>query len=180
MLETERLILRPFAITDATDVQRLAGAREVALNTMLIPHPYPDGAAEEWIRGQDGKAAPERVLAITLRTTGELLGAIGLRVNPEHQRAELGYWIGVPYWGRGYASEAGKAMLAWGFGTLGLELIFAMPFTRNPASGRVLAHLGMQHEGSLRKHVVKWDERVDVELWGILREEWKVRGEVSS
>src|SRR5581483_4261772 len=128
-MKTERLILRPFTLDDAPDVQRLAGVREVALNTLHIPHPYPDGAAEAWI-AKHGEG-PEIVFAID--ANGQLAGAIGLVVDRPHDRAELGYWIGVPFWGRGYATEAARAMLRLGFEENGLHKIFAHVFTRNPA-----------------------------------------------
>lgn len=179
MLTTDRLLLRPFTMEDAGPLQRLAGAREVALNTLMIPHPYPDGAAEEWIRGQGERAEGNRTFAISLESTGELLGAIGLVVTPEHRRAELGYWIGTPYWNRGYASEAAAAVVSWAFNSLGMDRIVAMVFARNPASGRILAKIGMRREGLLRQHVIKWDERVDVEIWGILRTEWESRAGAS-
>jgi ribosomal-protein-alanine N-acetyltransferase len=170
VLETERLVLRPPDLADAPAIQRLAGAREVALNTLMIPHPYPDGAAEAWItkpRTQD-----EINFVITLRNGGDLAGGMGLIVHREHLRAEIGYWIGVPYWGRGYATEAGRAVVRYAFESLGLNRVFAEHFTRNGASGRVLQKLGMRHEGSLRRHLVKWGESIDVEVYGILREDW--------
>jgi ribosomal-protein-alanine N-acetyltransferase len=169
-LATERLILRPFTLADAPAVQQLAGAREVALNTLMIPHPYPDGAAEEWI-----SKPRENVVnfAITIREEGALAGAIGLVLDRANERAEIGYWIAVPYWNRGYATEAGRAVVRHGFEVLGVNRIYAEHFSRNPASGRVMQKLGMRHEGSLRQHIVKWGERIDVEVYGIVREEWE-------
>ena len=175
ILTTERLILRPFTLDDAPAVQQIAGAHEVALNTLLIPHPYPDGAAEAWIsrpRTQD-----EINFAITERDGGAIAGGMSLNVHRDHRRAEIGYYIGVPFWNRGYASEAGRAVVRHAFETLGLNRVFAEHFTRNPASGRVLQKIGMRHEGSLRKHIVKWGEPIDVELYGIVREEWSGRGD---
>jgi len=173
-LTTERLILRPPRAEDAADVQRLAGAEEVALNTLMIPHPYPDGVAEEWIASHEERFAKgeDLALAITLRETGELAGVIGLRFRPKHDGAEIGYWVGVPYWGRGYTTEAAQAMLRYGFEERGLKKIFGCHFARNPASGRVLQKIGMQYEGTLRAHTKKWGEYQDVVMYGMLREEW--------
>jgi RimJ/RimL family protein N-acetyltransferase len=170
ILETERLILRPPDLADAPAVQRLAGAREVALNTLMIPHPYPDGAAEEWISKQ--RTEDQINFAITVRESGELAGVMGLIVNRDHARAEIGYWIGVPYWGRGYATEAGRAVVRHAFEDLGINRVYAEVFARNPASARVLRKLGMRHEGTHRAHIVKWGEAVDVEMYGVLRGEW--------
>lgn len=160
---TIRLLLRPFVMTDAPDVQRLCNEREIALNTLLIPHPYPEGKAEEWIaNGPSG-------FAVTLKDGGTLVGCIGIHVQPDHDRAEIGYWIGVPFWGKGYATEAVRAVIAHGFDTLGLNRIYAEVFTRNPASARVLEKAGMQREGTLRQAVKKWGEYVDCEMYAIIR-----------
>jgi len=171
ILRTERLMLRPFVIADAPLIQQLAGAREVALNTQMIPHPYPDGAAEEWIASQ---AEKNEQGSITFAIDdGRLVGGIGLRVQREFERAEAGYWLGVPYWGRGYVSEALGAIIRYGFDDLKLNRIYAGYFSRNAASGRVMEKNGMKREGVLRQHVRKWDEYVDLVYYGILREEWE-------
>ena len=161
-LKTARLVLRPLTIADAPRVQLLAGAREVALNTLLIPHPYPDGAAEAWIAN-----ASEHEVKFAI-DDGELVGVIGLRVNESDNRAELGYWIGVPYWDRGYATEAAAEVVRYGFEELGLNKIYAGYFSRNPASGAVLRKIGMTYEGTLRQHHRKWGEYVDVEFYAII------------
>lgn len=175
ILHTPHLTLRPFTLADATDVQRLAGAREVASTTATIPHPYEDGMAETWINTHPGQLADGTgiVYAITLHGTGELCGAIGLGVKPEHERAELGYWIGVPYWGRGYCTEAAIALRDHGFRALGLHRILAVHLTRNPASGRVMQKIGMRHEGTFRQHQLKWGVFETLEYYAILRSEWE-------
>ena len=162
-METARLTLRPLTLDDAPAVQTLAGAYEVALNTLLVPHPYPDGAAEEWISQNH-----PHIFAID---DGQLVGTIGLMMKGD-ELAELGYWIGVPFWNRGYASEAASEMLRYGFEECGLHRIFAAHFARNPSSGRVLQKIGMRFEGTLRQHVKKWGEHLDVHHYGILREDW--------
>lgn len=168
MVATPRLRLRPFTIADAAGVQRLAGAREVALNTLLIPHPYPEGAAEAWI-ARHAEDSPELVFAIE---AGELVGAIGLVVDRAHDVAEIGYWIGVPFWGRGYATEAVAAIVRYGFEEQSLERIFAKVFTRNAASARVLEKAGFRHEGTMRHAVKKWGDYLDVECYAVVRGDW--------
>jgi ribosomal-protein-alanine N-acetyltransferase len=173
-IETERLVLRPFRLEDASEVQRLCGAREIAAGTLTIPHPYPDGVAEAWIAGH-AEAFDRGVveLAIEARMDAALVGAIGLNLEREHERAELGYWIGVPYWRRGYATEAGQAMLDYAFTERGLNRAYAFHFTNNAASGRVLQKIGMKHEGTRRGHSLKWGEYLDSEAYGILRSDWE-------
>lgn len=170
-LRTERLVLRGFEASDAERVQELAAEREVAVNTMNIPHPYPEGGAAAWIAAQDEKPDPDDVrFAID---DGQLVGSIGLRVQRNFERAELGYWIGKPFWGRGYATEAVSAVIRYGFEELHLHRIYAGYFHRNERSARVMVKNGMTYEGRLRQHVKKWDEFVDVVYYGILREEWR-------
>ena len=175
-LYTDRLVLRPFSLEDAPVVRRLAGERDVASTTINIPHPYEDGMAEAWIRThrpgfERGESA---VFAVTVRATDDLLGAIGLTVVTAHDRAELGYWIGKPFWGRGYATEAAAAVLAYAFDVLGLNRVHATHLTRNPASGRVMQKIGMTHEGRSRDHFKKWGVFEDVERYGILSREYRL------
>src|SRR5262245_7478814 len=129
-LETERLTLRPFVAADAAGVERLAGAREVAEGTLTIPHPYPKGGGAMWIGTHaEGWESGTRVsFAIVERATGTLVGAIGVVVEPDHSHAELGYWIGVESWNRGYATEASRAIVAFAFESLGLHRIQARHF----------------------------------------------------
>lgn len=170
-LQTERLVLRPFRMSDAPEVQRLAGDREVASTTLMIPHPYTDGMAEDWIatHAEQFAAGLHAVFAVVRKADQQLLGAIGLSIKSEHARAEMGYWIGRPYWNQGYATEAAAALVRYGFEALGLNRVFAQHMDRNPASGRVMQKIGMQYEGRLRQHVQKWGVFEDVTLYSILR-----------
>lgn len=139
-IETARLLLRPFEMSDAPDVQRLAGDIAIADTTLTVPHPYLDGMAEQWIATHAPKfEAGELVnFAIVERQHGELVGAIGLTLETAFDRAELGYWVGRPYWGLGYCTEAAASVVRYGFKRLGLNRIHARYVQRNPASGRVM------------------------------------------
>jgi RimJ/RimL family protein N-acetyltransferase len=169
-LQTARLVLRPFSLSDAFAVRTLAGQWEIADTTLTVPHPYPDGAAELWIAAHSTGylAGTQATFAIEERDTHELAGAIGLHIEQRHSLAELGYWIGLPFWGRGYATEAAAAIVAFGFDTLRLHRIQARHFVRNPASGRVMLKIGMSYEGTLRQAMRKWDRFEDVAVYSIL------------
>ncbi|HZQ95516.1 MAG TPA: GNAT family protein [Candidatus Sulfotelmatobacter sp.] len=172
-LRTTRLTLRPYVEADIPELLPLVGAREVAATTLRIAHPYTERDARAFL---ELTKDPDKVwLAITLRGDGHQIGGIGLRIDQQHQHAELGYWLGVPSWGQGYATEAGREMLRYGFEELRLHRIFASHFKHNAASGRVLQKLGMRHEGCQREHLHKWNLFVDSELYGILRPEWEAR-----
>lgn len=175
---TNRLTLRPFTVADAAEVAGLANDRDIALNTLLIPHPYAIEDALQWFERQEkARSSGEGAeFAITLRDDGAIAGAIGLSLSDGGRRAELGYWIGRPFWRRGFATEAARAMLRFGFETLGVERIFAYHFARNTPSRKVLENAGLQHEGVLRKHTSKWGEPQDLWVWGILRHEFDTSG----
>ena len=174
-LHTERLILRPFQLADAAQVQRLAGEKDIASTTLNIPHPYEEGMAEEWI-GQHQERFEKGVsvvFAIVERSGNDPIGAIGLEINPDHRRAELGYWIGKPYWNQGFCTEAAKAVLIYAFQERDLNRVHAMHLTRNPASGEVMRKIGMVQEGTLRSHVVKWGVTEDLAIYGIISKEFR-------
>ena len=171
-LRTERLVLRPFVPEDAPTVQRLAGNRDVAATTLNIPHPYPDGEAESWIGTHADAWSEKRFLILAVTTEAEgLVGAVTLELEEENRRGELGYWIGQPYWGRGYATEASRELIRYAFAQLGLNKIGAHYLGSNPASGRVMEKLGMRREGVLRQHIVRWDRLEDVVIYGLLRDD---------
>lgn len=174
-LKTERLVLRPFELSDAADIQRLAGDRAIADTTLNIPHPYEDGMAEEWIATHlpQFEAGRQVVFAMTLLESGDLIGAIGLTIRQRFQRAEIGYWVGRSYWNQGYCTEAGLAVIKHAFADLNLHRVHAFHLSRNPASGRVMQKLGMTREGLARQHVRRWEVYEDLVLYGILRSEWE-------
>ena len=169
-LQTERLILRFHAPSDIPALMPLIGAREVAATTLRIPHPYTESDARDFITAtqEDLSSGSGLRLGIVLRESDTLCGGVGLRIESDHRRAELGYWIGVPHWGRGYATEAARAIVQYGFETLQLHRIFASHFVDNLASARVLRKIGMRHEGCQRAHILKWGEFLDIEMYGMV------------
>ena len=173
ILRTERLILRQFQASDADTVHRLAGVKEVAAGT-LLPHPYDLEAAAQWIAQQQESFAAGNAItfAIVLAEVEQLIGSIGMEIAREHELARLSYWLGTAYWNQGYCTEAVRAMLDYGFTRLSLHRIYAPHFHNNPASGRVLRKVGMTYEGRMREHYIRFGQFVDVEIYGMLREEF--------
>ncbi|MEL7516909.1 MAG: GNAT family N-acetyltransferase [Pseudomonadota bacterium] len=177
VLGTQRLLLRPFRLEDSSSVQLLAGEREVADATSQIPHPYEDGMAERWIETHE-KAFRERkhaTFALTLRGQGELIGACALSIDSGANKGELGYWIGKPFWNLGYATEASRAIMEFGFHDLELNRIYARHLARNAPSGRVMQKLGMSREGLARQDTMMWGKYEDVVSYGNLRADWLER-----
>ena len=165
------VVLRTFAPADAPRVAELCGDWEVARMTALIPHPYSVQMAESFIaacrEACDNARAP--AYAVTRAEDGILVGAIAITTTPDAGDS-LGYWIGRPHWGNGYATAAARAMLALAFSHLGVDTMTAVHLVRNPASGRVLAKCGMSrvrremrpHRGDVEEFSV-W--RVDADAW---------------
>ncbi|MEO1244198.1 MAG: GNAT family N-acetyltransferase [Pseudomonadota bacterium] len=170
-------MLRPFVLQDAADVQRLAGDRAIADTTLNIPHPYEDGAAEQWISGhrKQFRAGTHAVFAMIEKRSGQLIGTASLTVDKLCNKAELGYWVGKPFWNQGFATEAAASVVAYGFAELGLNRIGSRHVVRNPASGKVMQKLGMQQEGILRQDALKWGEYEDLCVYGLLKQEWQAR-----
>ncbi|MGO4540433.1 GNAT family N-acetyltransferase [Paenibacillus sp. 2TAB19] len=175
-LQTDRLLLRPFEGADAKQVQLLAGDKDVASTTLAIPHPYPDGAAEQWIEAsrQASVQGDRHVFAIVRQEDYVLLGNMTLGITKHHNRAELAYWMGKPYWGLGYATEAARRVVQFGFEELALNRIHAAAMTRNPASYNVMIKAGMKYEGTFPQHIKKWEQYEDLVFYGLNRSDWSL------
>ncbi|MCB9848896.1 MAG: GNAT family N-acetyltransferase [Phycisphaeraceae bacterium] len=174
-IETERLTLVIPARGDALSIAAICEAPDVSANTLTLPHPYTEADAHDFVdRVEAGMEAGNRVtFLIRRRADGAGVGTIGLVLEPPHHRAELGYIIRLSERGQGYATEACRGVLAYGFGELGLHKITAAWFTDNPASGRILEKLGFHEEGRLREHFFRggrWRDTVSV---GLLRQEFE-------
>jgi RimJ/RimL family protein N-acetyltransferase len=169
-IKTDRLLLKPLELGNGWDVRRMAGNSRVAENTLYMPFPYPEGVAEEWISTHANEFFEKRqlILGIFIKKDKTLVGCIGLTLKMDIGNAELGYWIGEEHWNNGYATEASRAIITYGFETLRLHKIYAYYFSTNEASGRVLEKTGMVREGYLKEHVRHWGEHKDLCLYGIV------------
>jgi [ribosomal protein S5]-alanine N-acetyltransferase len=158
-IETERLRLRPFSLDDASELQRLASDIDIASTLLTLPHPYEDGVAEQFIKARQEKFERRESIdfAVTHRKEMFIIGDVGL-IFREYESAEIAYWIGKPFWNKGYCAEAGEALVRFGFDVLGMNRIYGRHMTRNPSSGRVMQKIGMKYEGRLRQNVKKWDK----------------------
>ena len=143
VLETQRLTLRAPRLADAKTVAKLADDRRIAENTARIPHPYKIADAEGFITGAN-RPGGEAVFLITLRD-GTIIGACGF--GAQTGGTELGYWLGVDHWGKGYATEAVHAVIDYAFDDLEHEALQAGARVTNPASRRVLEKCGFQWTG---------------------------------
>ena len=176
VLRTARLTLRAPRADDAKAIKSLVNDRRIAENTARIPHPYTLKDARTFIASADGG----QPLFVITREDGRIVGASGI-ATLRADGPEIGYWIGVPYWGNGYATEAARALVDHAFGELGYEELRAGARVTNPASRRVLekcgfqwTHVVLQRVRALNASAPSDRFRLDRALWASLRNWGKV------
>jgi len=169
-ITTERLMLRMFKKSDAETVTSLCNNYNIYKSTLNLPYPYSMECALSWMENHvdNFDANKSYEFAITDKETGQLYGAIALSNNQRYNNGEIAYWIGEQFWGNGYATEAGKAILEFAFTEKQYHRVFARYFTSNPASGKVMEKLGMIKEGILIDHVMKEGRYEDLVYYGIV------------
>lgn len=153
-IETERLLLRPFNLADSKRVQVLASAKEIADTTGNVPHPYPDGAAEQWIstHSELREKGDALINAIVLKTSSEVIGVVTIR-GLRTAEPELGYWLGTEYWNKGYCTEACLKVIQHCTSEFGISEIFGRHLIRNPPSGKVMEKCGLKRIGTEPKKI---------------------------
>lgn len=165
-LETERLVLRRWRVDDEEPLVRHANNRKVSVNLRdLFPYPYTLRHAREWIEHQTALLDPPTNLVI--EHAGQFVGNVGLNPLSDVCRftAEVGYWLGEDFWGRGFATEALTRFTEYAFATFPFERLEAWVFSSNPASARVLAKAGYEHEATLRASVFKEGRFLDSHVY---------------
>lgn len=169
----EGLWVREFRSDDVAGLVQHANNENVARNLEdRFPHPYTRKDAEAWL-AHVAELDPPTQFAIA--TDKEVIGGIGFRIHEDVYRctAELGYWLGEDYWGRGICTRAVRAFSPWIFESFPIERIESRVFETNPASGRVLEKAGFTYEGRLRRSVLKINMLMNQVVYAILRHEVK-------
>ena len=178
VLLTERLVLRPLEPRDAATVLRMYRSREIAGGIYWVFEPRSERRVRQWIlQTPDHFAAGESAeFGVELKAGAGLVGLAGLdQIARQDCRADLWFVTAVSSWGKGYATEAGRALLRYGFEDLRLNRIHAHSLARNAASRRVLTKLGMKEEGVLRQHAKIGTRFLDVVIMAVLRQDWTDR-----
>jgi RimJ/RimL family protein N-acetyltransferase len=171
-LVTDRLTLRRPAATDARAIESLISERDVAQFTSNIPHPYPRGAAAIWLAQLLDSV--EIVWAIERREDEAVIGCIDLRLIREHRTAVPGFWIGKPFWGKGYASEALGAVLAYAFDVRRVARVDVRAMPENAASIRVQEKLGFVLTGRGTDPAPARGGSISVEVRSLSRAAWEM------
>jgi RimJ/RimL family protein N-acetyltransferase len=170
ILNTARLTLRPLARADIARLIALANNWSVASRLGRMPHPYGEGEAEAFFATWAEKRAPQDTVLAIANADG-LIGCTGLHCH-DGTACELGYWLGEPYWGQGYASEAVGALVDHGFWVEERPQITAGHFIDNPASGRVLEKLGFRYIGEARRFCLARGCEVASREMSLSRADW--------
>jgi len=174
-LTTTRLKLRKIESGDIPSIIKYANNKHISSNVLNVPHPYTAEDAIFWMNfALQGFKNKERfVFAITLKESNEFIGGIGIHTDSRHNTAEIGYWLGEPFWNKGIMTEAAKAVLEFGFETLNLNKIYATHFTDNTASGKVLINNGMIKEAELKEQYKVNDMYKSVFQYRLTKQEYK-------
>lgn len=153
---TDRLKLRRINISDIETITQLANYPAISSFTMRMPYPSCKDLIRNWME-QDLAAGGDDsgFFVIHIKDSNVIIGVIGLEIDLENENAELGYWLGIDYWGQGFCTEAAKAILQYGFDKLMLHRIWTFYIEGNDSSKRVLEKIGMTYEGTFRKHIKK-------------------------
>jgi [ribosomal protein S5]-alanine N-acetyltransferase len=172
-LETERLLLRKKTYEDVPQIIELAGDPMISKTTLSIPNPYQKEDAVYWIDHSNEcfEKNSGYDFGIELKETGKFIGGIGFFLKL-FDKAEAGYWIGTPYWNKGYCTEALKEIITIGFLELKLNKIFAHHFKENESSGKVMIKAGMVFEAELKQHAKKDDRYIDIIQYRITKDEF--------
>ncbi|MCC7432045.1 GNAT family N-acetyltransferase [Candidatus Peregrinibacteria bacterium] len=170
----EKILLREFQTDDYVDVYKNIQDKKIPL-FVGTPFPYGEIEAKAFVKRaiQANKDKSELQMAITDKKTGEFCGAIGLMFDRKNPVAEIGFWIGDKYRGKGFMPEASLLMIKYGFEKLELKRIYARAYTQNRSSCRVFEKLGFKLEGRMRECVYRFGVVFDSNIYGLLKKEFK-------
>lgn len=178
LISTERLVLRPPHVVDAEPMAVLANNINVARMLAHMPHPYSISDAEKFISNAQRNSGRACVYSITEADTGRLIGVGSLHETPEDDEPHMGYWIGEPYWGKGYASEAARGLVDLYFKVTNRPILLVSARVNNEASKKVIRKCGGKHIGSSQAVHPLLGEVQTLDHFEITRESWM--GEVAA
>lgn len=168
---TTEVTIEPVSLKHAAVLERLISDPAVSETTSNIPHPYPKGGAADWIRLTKEQSAEGKAFGFSVICHGVFVGVASI-LNIAAGQGEIGYWVGRPYWGRGYATAAGRQVIAVGFEEVRLSTFEGKCLARNTGSYRVLEKLGFQITGFTEIEKPKWPTPERVAEFALTRELW--------
>ena len=171
LIKGKRINLRTLRLSDADSIKRHINSKGIVRYTQNIPYPYKRKQAVSFIRKSFTKIKKGTDYELGIELNGEIIGGASL-LKIKDRIAEIGYWLGKRFWGKGYMTEASKLIIEYGFNKLKLIRICSRVAGPNLASQRVLEKIGFKKEGIGRKQFFKNGKYYDEVRYGLLREEW--------
>ncbi|ASW75186.1 GNAT family acetyltransferase [Chryseobacterium piperi] len=172
VIETERLVLSQLEETDLPYIVEYLQEKVFSKLTANIPYPYSEKDAEFWLKSSREAFENQSGYIFAIRDKSrKIIGTIGVHDRGD-DKAELGYWLAVPFWNKGYVTEAALAVVEFAFKELGYNKIFATHFFHNPSSGRIMEKIGMQQEAVLKQHLKKDGEYFDIPMYSIFKNKY--------
>lgn len=168
-METKRLFLRKFRVSDAKDVYEWAGDEKVAETINFEMH---KDVAESKQITKEILMQPDN-WAIILKDSNKCIGSIGLIQDKDNHKTQIGYSLNRLYWNKGYVTEALQEIIDYCFNSLKLNRVEAIHYTNNPASGRVMEKAGLKREGKMKQYIYVKGEYKDCIMYGLVREDYK-------
>lgn len=172
VISTRRLFLRKFEPSDASDFSDLLQDKDVSSTTLMLPYPCNLSVSQNIINKYIEEQKTQKAIrwAITIKANKILIGGLRLVPNPDFDSAEIGFWIGKKYWGKGFAFEAAEKVCDFGLNKMLLNRIEAHAMPENISSIKLLKKLGFKKEGYHPQLVKKWGVYKDVITFGMLKE----------
>lgn len=175
-MDGKRIKIRKLKLSDVQDIHENIKEKEITKWTINIPHPYPKEGAKSFIKSSHYRLRKKKGydFGIVLKNTGKVIGGISLtNLDWENKNAEVGYWLGKKYWGKGLTTEAVKLILKFGFEKLKLHRIYAHLFEENIGSKRVLEKCGFKLEAIIRETRFRYNKWHNELTYGILKKEYE-------
>ncbi|MDR2201059.1 MAG: GNAT family N-acetyltransferase [Puniceicoccales bacterium] len=174
ILSSERLLFKPLCGEDVSSIILFLSDYETVFCLTYANWPYTVQDAVLWLTHVNRLCASGNGCFWGVHNHGnEFLGTAGLSLFPEHEKAELHYWLGKPYWGKGYGTEMARSLVEYSFRTIGVKRLEVNHMTRNVRSQRVIEKCGFRLEGTMRAYVKRFDLFEDVKFYSLLREEFE-------
>lgn len=175
LLESENYFLGPFEKSDCPRIADLCNNIKIYRNNLSLPYPYSLQDALDWVDYLDQAMDPNRFMALAIRDKkhGQVLGCLSMEFSQVHRRVEVGYWLGEPYWNKGIMTEVLKRVIKYVFEERNYHKVYGTHFSYNQASGRVMEKAGMVYEGTLKGHLKRQDEYIDLVCYGLTVKDYK-------
>lgn len=170
-IKAKDFTLREMRISDKKSIFKYANNKKIYRWTLNIPYPYTEKIAQDWIKRNQIKYKQKNIddLVLAIDVNGEMIGAIGIHKIEKNHKAEIGYWLGEPFWGKGIMSNALKVVIKYAFKEYKLKRLYAGVMLPNIGSAKVLEKNGFVLEGIQKKNILKDGKYIDEKIYALVK-----------